>query len=210
MKKLAKRTISIFILLALVISLTPSVFALENDPDRELRAEIYRQLEAQDALYMYDVFVEMLITDVQGNSDVSAYSNGSYSWNAPNGGVLHYKQDWTYRDESGYTEHISSYLDESKTDKFFAGKFGTLEAVIIGILGFVPDYGFYIAGLGVASLFNDYVLKTQVDAAGGYIRIATVYDSISGKTSQVAAAWDTYSKVTLNNSKAYEVVFKSA
>ena len=93
-----------------------------------------------------------------------------------------------------------------------AGNFGTIRAVIIGVLGFVPEYVFskLLAAAGLASAYQDYYARKSVEEAGGYARCSVIYDSISGGTSTVISGWDTRPYAELDYSSAYDVRFEPA
>lgn len=204
MKK-SKRLLSFSLCLVSIISLSPTAFAQSAsvDPYVELRLSIYRQLEAQGTLYLYEHFENMFIPQ-----NTTAITRNTQNWYAPNGGVLHYKYDWTYRDESGYVESTATYMDINTTNQYLADQFSTLKELLSFIFGAIiknDTLQLLIAIYGGCTLIEDIYSRESIRKAGGYGRVGVVYDSISGVTSTVVVGWETYPMVTLNCDSAYNI-----
>ncbi len=132
------------------------------------------------------------------------------TWNAPDGGVLRYSYDWTYRGESGYVDVNATYMDKETTNAFLANSYGTYGALVMGILGAVLGKtvaGPYFTGLSIYQAANDSLTRYYIGEANGYGKVSAVYDSISGGSSVVVVGWDTYPTVELNRDDAYDISF---
>ena len=209
-----KKLTALFLAMVMCMTMSAPAFAVEtmveDDPYAELKASIYRQLEAQNALHHYEIHVAALIPQ---ESNVAPMSVTAGPWNAPDGGVLTYSYDWTYRDESGYVENEISYMDKNATLAYQAGEYGTWSALLFAVLGVAAGDTIFNPILGAMSIGDagqTVASRLSIDAADGYGKVSVAYDSISGAESEVAVGWDTYPTVTLNWSSAYDISFQYA
>lgn len=211
---MSKKLLSLALALVMSLSLCIPAFALETsseskdtDPYAELYADIYNQLEAQNALYLYDDFVQMLVPANDNYYPATrSTSNTSTSYDAPYGGVIHYFNDYTYQGDRGYKECTIVYMDKQDTKDYLADQYGNVGDLVGCVLGFVP--GWIPTVIGLASLSNvvtNIYSKKSIKAAGGYAKVSTIYDSISGSSPTVAVGWDNYSQIVMNDYTARDV-----
>lgn len=211
MGRLVKRLISIIVVVSVAMTFVTNGTAVDVvDPYAEIKAAIYQQLKAQNALHHYEIHVAEIVPD---NSKVMLANAATQSWNAPNGGALKYKYDWTYRDEEGYVYTETSYLDENGTDKLLAEEFGTWAELVgfgIGVATAKHWISPLVSGLSLLGIIEDIAIRTSIDNAGGYARVSVVYDSISCTTSTVTIGWDTHPTIFLVRGDAYDIEFEYA
>lgn len=208
-----KKLFAMILAAAMCLSLCVPALALESTPTftgpyAELKTSIYRQLEAQNKLEHFDLQLAAIIPQELGTS---AKSRSATTWNAPNGGVLCYTYDWTYRDEDGYVENVTTYMTPSVTNAYLADDFGTLYALIAGVvsngLSGLSTISPFITTVGIIGLAEDWLVKQSINNADRYGKLSVVYDSISGGTSTVLVGWDTHPTASLNWPSAYDVSF---
>lgn len=210
MKKTAlRKVISMVLLFAMALPMTLSAAAIENDPYQDVRTAIYVQLKAQNALHMYDEFEALLIPSTNDGIQVASSSaQAASSWYAPKGGVLHFKRDFTYQMEYGYTDHCITFMTPQQTTQYFSNQFGTLGSLILTVAGLIPKgVGLVFTGIGLSQLALDVNAKYTVEKAGGYGRLAAIYDSISGGTPVVMTGWTEHPTVSVGFSDAYDIEF---
>lgn len=229
-----KKIIAILLVMTLCMTMCIPSFASESDSVSdpvftgsyaELKASVYQQLKEQDKLEHFELHLEALgIGETETAMDNSRSVN-SQSWNAPNGGVLSYTYDWTYRGESGYATNVISYMTPAMTDAYRLGDYHSLGEMIVGITGYVYSqlqkqipalkslftinpgiYGAFIA-IDIANLIEGAISESYINQADGYGKLSAVYDSISDASSKVLVGWDSHPTVTLNRSDAYNVSF---
>lgn len=203
MKKLFSFVLSVIML---VTMLPINAMGTEiNDPYADLRESIYIQLDAQDALHLYDHFITILVPDSQTNA-----RSTNTTWTAPNSGVLSYTYDYTYRGEDGYVNSIICYMDINDANAYLAGEYFSHGDVVMLLLGYIPGYvSGLISLMGAVSIGERALARSSIDNAGGYGKLASVYDSISGTSTSVIVGWDNYPTVSLNNSSAYNIHFEA-
>ena len=219
MKKF-KKFISLVLSCAIVLSLCIPAFAAETDPVftgpyADLKTSIYRQLKAQNKLDHFELQLAALLPQ---EASTQSTSRTTRNWNAPNGGLLTYTYDWTYRGETGYVQSCTTYMNKAYTTAYmdgFGDDFGDLIEKVIKIKkalqGKVLDH--IEAAILIAQLIQPaerFFSRNAIADANGYGKVSVVYDSISGGTSTVAYGWDTYPLVKLDWPDAYDVSFKFA
>lgn len=211
MKNLTKKLLSVMLSLAVFTTCVPAAFAMQAQPDdpyAELKEAIYRQLEAQGALQHYELHLAALIPQEDG---ISPMSTSSRSWRAPNGGILCYTYDWTYRNEKGYVDSVQTYLDYAATTDLLNGELNTVDNLLSlfypNPLDGIPILGQFWDIIGYTNFAMNMMARNSINQAGGYARISTVYDSISGGSSTTIVGWESYPTATLNRDDAYNVTF---
>lgn len=218
-----KKLLSFIMCIVLCLGYSLPSFAAESDPVftgpyAEIKASIYQQLKAQGKLEHFELQVAALIPD--DNEIVSTYREAE-SWVAPNGGVLTYTYDWTYRGEDGYVANCVTHMTPSQTNEYLGGSFGNIGALIKELTGLgvsqlsrIPMFEFLAGITPVFATFsiidgiNDTLVRASIDNADGYGKVSVVYDSISDGYSKVICGWDTHAIVTLDYPGAYYVDFR--
>ena len=122
MKKF-KKFISLVLSCAIVLSLCIPAFAAETDPVftgpyADLKTSIYRQLKAQNKLDHFELQLAALLPQ---ETSTQSTSRTTRNWNAPNGGLLSYTYDWTYRGETGYVQSCTTYMNKADTTAYLDG-----------------------------------------------------------------------------------------
>lgn len=187
-------------------------------PYADIKATVYHQLKEQGMLEHFELQLAALIPQESETASPYRYTN---SWNAPNGGVLCYTYDWTYRGEDGYVACCRIYMDQNDTNAYLAGDFGSVGDLISAVADIgvstlaskIPMFSFLgtlssiFAAAEVVSLLEDIIARNSINNADGYAKLSVVYDSISGGYSKVLLGWDTHPTVTLDWPDAYNVSF---
>ena len=140
---------------------------------------------------MIDDFMEIFAPEIefeimQKYNQVVPYSvNATQRFHFPNGGMVHYET------ESG-NEIVATYYDKKDTEKYIQGRQKvTVRDVLLEILGEIPEYGKYFDALSLILTVIDLSVEADIDNAGGYARITSIYDPDSGMVS-AAFGWTTY------------------
>ena len=198
-----KKLAALFLALVMCMTMSAPAFAVESTSvaamekaahEDAVRADIMRQLEAQDAMELYDAFESYFLPE-----ETSSY--GTYAtpvrYYAPQGGVTSFKREVEYRGEDVTYEYAISHYDFDDSEallshrstgigvwKFFQELFGSELSQIEEAL---PKWAYVLlCAANVASGFS----KSLVEDAGGYACSVTVdsYDSCA----TVVAGWDEY------------------
>ena len=201
-----KKLTALFLALVMCMTMSAPALAVETDPYADLRESIYLQLEAQDALHLYDDFVKVLIP----NEGISLMAETGYddivdSWPAEYGGVLHYTVDYTYRGEDGFKEYVISYMDYDNSYYYVLQETGfSFGDIIVGLLGEIPYY-FGDAISFAASTGSGYISihsSESITNAHGFAKVVTIYDSISDTDASVASGWEDHTTIILRDTSA--------
>lgn len=219
MKKF-KKFISLVLSCAIVLSLCIPAFAAETDPVftgpyADLKTSIYQQLKAQNKLDHFELQLAALLPQ---EASTQSTSRTTRNWNAPNGGLLSYTYDWTYRGETGYVQSCTTYMNKADTTAYLDGYGDVYADLLEQVLGVKKELLSkelsYVNALIFITKLATYaqraLSKSAIADANGYGKVSVVYDSISGGTSTVAYGWDTYPLVKLDWPDAYDVSFKFA
>ena len=206
-----KKVTIILIICLFVSSFSVVVYAEETVDLYALEREmIYSQLEAQNALHLYDHFVNILIPTTSDSSDQGIRANG-FPYSAPNGAVLGYKYDYTYRGEDGFVYSVINYMLPDNTAAYFRGDSPTVGSIVYDVIGSYPSaFSFmfdYFALVSGAELIQ---AGWSVEAADGYGKICTAYDSISDSAPTVVVGWADHPTVVAPRSDAYEITIRIA
>lgn len=205
------------------LTLAVPALAVESDPVfagpyAELKTSIYQQLKAQHKLEHFELQLAALLP--QENNTVRA-SRNTQSWYAPNGGVLCYMYDYTYRGENGYVATSTTYMAPTNTNAYLANDYGTVGSLISSITGiavgklatsiamfeFLGGITPFFTAVSIAGLAQAALVRKSIEDANRYSKLCVVYDSISGGYSKVLIGWDTHPTVTLDWPSAYNVSF---
>ena len=202
-----KKLTALFLALVMCMTMSAPAFAAETDPYADLRESIYLQLEAQDALHLYDDFVEVLIPKTNNTRSMNGVV---YSTNAVNGGILHYCVDETYRGEDGTKIYNIQYLNEKASkDYIINAATPNWKDVVLHYLGKVP--GFFGTVFTMASESETFLESygiADIISADYFGKIVSIYDPFSDVIASVATGWHDHCRVELNNSDAYDIVWK--
>ena len=222
-KKLTARLLAVVMCMTLCIP----AFATESDPVftgpyAELKASVYQQLKAQNKLEHFELHLAALNLVEDETASVYSTSADAMTWNAPNGGVLTYAYDWTYRGESGYVATTTTYMNVAQTNAYRSNKHESLFKLIEAVTGIAIDklaekislfesmkkevLAIY-STLNIIGLAEDALVEASINDADGYSKLSAVYDSISDGYSKVLIGWDTHPTVTLDWPDAYNVSF---
>lgn len=153
-------------------SVLESAIQLKKD---EVFANVYKQLEAQDATVLFDVYKEILSPQIEeevrfsfGNTTLSASDPVDHGSQAlPYGGLVTYLT--TVSSDYQPTEVAVTYLDYDNSYYFVLSRSSfTIKSILTDILGYVPYLG-SISSLLVS--FNSYstsASNSAIMSAGGY------------------------------------------
>lgn len=161
---------------------------------------IYEQLEAQDALDMLDIFVQICAST---NPKIVPYGSDDdiTNVNAPYGGTMEY----VTKDGSVRLDVAITHLDRDNT-LYYVLSMQELKVsdVIIAILGYVPFIGPLASALGNARTVITAGTASSIKNAGGYAKLVTTarYDG----TVSIAEGWNRYPYMYLYDTSAYNIV----
>lgn len=207
-----KRIVSIILALSLCMGLSVPAFAADSNQsiervtsaqiEAEVQAEkerifdsVYRQLEEQSALSMYDIYKAelspMIETSVRARYNVENVTQGATPRTIshhyfPYGGIVSYSSKVTGADV------LTVYMDYDTTYHYIlTGSFTALD-VIETALSYVPVIGNSFSLLSTVRTIANEVAKRDIAAAGGYGYILNITDPMSGIEPSILLGWDNY------------------
>ena len=218
-----KKILCTILCLTLVLTSTCFVFASDSetmygtlDIERQIEAakateyaELHRQLEAQGALELMDMFVaeldkiienEVLMTN---GIDTSVYSTNDYRLNYPDGGLLGY--------ENSIGGHVlSTYvLPEIGEQYIIPGETLTIAEIANLFLGTIPAWGqafSMLFSLKIKALASQ---STSIENADGYAQIMNVRDISGSENATYIRGWTTYPYINVTTAGLSNIHFTS-
>ena len=156
----------------------------------ELRASVYMQLEAQDALHLLDHFygvVDNMIEEKYGSSGISpSSSSATTSYYAPHGGIFR---------AYGYMQDIEvTYYNVEDTQEIYNAQkqsYDLLDMVVSGILGKynIPYYEIIYLETALLSFTND-IAWSVIDVGNEGCRVEVYNDHTDFRSTSVLLPWD--------------------
>ena len=177
---------------------------IESEMDR-LMGSIYSQLEAQDALGLYDEY-ELIIQPIVEKNIYAKYgieqaSADSYTYDLPNGGAISYTGP-------GHTICLSYYLTPEQYDAFVenANDVGHGEMMFNGsaelffdwIGKVAPPWGAILKTFEILNMFVDVMAASDVIDADRYAIILNVSDMGGTEKASTLMGWHNYTTATLS------------
>lgn len=200
-----KKLTSLALALVMCLSLCVPAFA-STKIERQIQAEIqqeeeriwanvYQQLEAQDALSLMETVQEALRPDIEANVrarygvNVSTYAATSYRF--PNGGYV------AYRSTLG-TNVIKMGLNQEDTKTLLIDNTYSVSGIFLALMGTMPAFGLWFGAIGVAQAVANYTAKKDIDAANGYSTVLYV-EADDGDRGTVISGWYSYSTLNIHD-----------
>lgn len=214
-----KKLTALFLAVVMCMTMSAPAFAVESTSvaamekaayEDAVRADIMRQLEAQDAVHLYDAFAAILLPD--DDSSFQPYATSSWEVNAPNGGILYYKLPYTYRGEDGIYEYAITHFNPDETDVLIAcwDEFMDMVDFLNELFGDSFTGGLDVGityVLEMASLGKSFS-EDLIDEADGYSRVITVCGSVDNSSATVVAGWDTHPTAVVDDADTYNRMFR--
>lgn len=215
-----KKLTALFLALVMCMTVCAPAFAIDknmtitptthSDSKEAIRAEIRRQLEAQDAMELYDAFVDIL-APYDNMSQTYGMNATPVSYYAPQGGVTGFKREVVYRGELVTYEYAVSHFDLEDSEAlldhssnfllwdFLNSLFGSSLSSLEDSLG-----AWVTLLLKTATVAADFS-EDLVEDAGGYARCVTVdsYDSCA----TVVTGWENYPYAVIDYTDATDRSF---
>ena len=167
--------------------------AMQTEIDKEIKIahdEIYRQLEAQDALVLLPVYEELIYTQIEEQIS-SEYgispSTSRVSYHAPNGGMVTYLSPISGAQP---TEVAVVCLNESDSYDFLLENYSfNLRNVLSTVIGYIPNLG-SVTGiiLDIAGIC-DSLAVTSIKNAGRCAKVVNTYSREYGTKASVVTGW---------------------
>lgn len=225
MKQISKKFFAFCLALTLMVSGTGTVFAagantkvttIESKIQQEIqkekeiaRANIYVQLEQQDALIMLEIYEDIIYPEIEYSVRAKYQQNSSIqkaaattSYTAPNGGVVTYLAPLG-TGVSKPTEVAVTCLNQLQTGKLairMAAGSTNMAAILNDILGSIPKLkwiGWPFSTLfTMQTLSNDYAFR-QIEAANDHAKIINTYSREYGTSASVLTGWTERYKITV-------------
>ena len=213
-----KKLTALFLAVAMCMTMSAPAFAVESTSvaamekaahEDAIRADIMRQLEAQDAVHLYDAFAAILLPDEDGAAQPR--STQAIRIEAPDGGYLYYTLPYTYRGEEGtYTYAIAHFDYEDSQALMTAIDHSLTTATFL-----IETYGAPIYSIVDAVAWGYFSLATiahnvsagLVQDADGYARVITVEASIDDTCATVVAGWETHEEMVIEEADARNISF---
>ena len=225
-----KKLTALFLALVMCMTMSAPAFAVESTSvaamekaahEDAIRAEIMRQLEAQDAVHLYDAFEAIFLPD-ETSQTYGTYAN-TVRYYAPDGGSTYFTRPYTYRGENGTYTYLIHHLDAEATQLLLEDINSEMELIqfLDGLYGLwgnitnpfsIPTIQDMLADAGKEYLIKMKILALDFSAdliheANDYARVVTVEGSIDGSYATVAAGWEDYPYAVIDYNDAENRVF---
>ena len=199
-----KKLTPLFLALVMCMTMSAPAFAVESTSvaamekaayEDAVRADIMRQLEAQDATELYDIFESIFLPE-QEETILPMADEDIPKKRAPEGGIAYYKIEDTYRGEECTFEYVDAHCDAAQTEVLIETWNATLLMwnVMIKVYGapFMSALGAAQRSIYWAAKAGTSLSKSLIEDAGGYARIVTVLNENDASTATVTGGWYTY------------------
>lgn len=197
-----KRLTAIFLSLCMCLSLCTSTFAASSSTQSQIEAEIqseknrvfsevYRQLEAQNALSHMAIYEEILGPEIEmsvmAKHGISLCDANYY---APYGGVVTYtKSD---------CDVAITYLDYDNSYYYVLDHYSfKVSSIIQALMGYIPGVGGIFSGIFSLQSIVDSTACTSIKNCQGYAQIMNVYNRNDSSTSSFVSGWRNHSTMII-------------
>ena len=218
---------SISFVLVLVLVFTASIYGYAEESSVELEksvlerkieaakakeyAELYRQLDEQNALEFMNQFIAVLDPQIEAevkllnenSNSASMHSTNDYRLTFLDGGVT------GYRNSIG-ANILSTYILPEASEKYIVEESTlTIGALVAIFLGYIPAWGSAMAGLFSLALTVTASQSSSIQAADGYAQVMNISDAAGIEAASYVRGWTTYPIVTLSTEGAYDIRYEA-